>query len=119
MNDFQLKLKSIMNEYVHFVYQQTRSFPKQEMYSSVSQWRRCSLSIVLNYVEGYARNRRASRLYFLEISYGSLMESTYLIDFFKDENILDEKSYINGSKMSKEIGSMLWTEMSKLKSNLA
>jgi len=44
-----------MDEYVNFVYDVTRNSPKEEIYSSVSQWRRSTLSIVLNYIEGYAR----------------------------------------------------------------
>ncbi len=46
-----------MDEYVQFVYTVTRNFPKEEMFSSVSQWRRATLSIILNYLEGYARKK--------------------------------------------------------------
>ena len=56
--DFKEKLKLKMDEYVHFVYNVTRKFPKEELYSSVSQWRRSTLSIILNYIEGYARKNR-------------------------------------------------------------
>ena len=49
MTEFQDKLKKLMDEYVHFVYSVTRKFPKEEMYSSVSQWRRSTLSTILNY----------------------------------------------------------------------
>jgi len=50
MNKYQEQLKKKMGEYVHFVYRVTRSFPKEELYGSVSQWRRATLSIVLNYI---------------------------------------------------------------------
>ena len=43
MTPFQEKLKLLMDEYVHFVYQVTKEFPKEEIYSSVSQWRRATL----------------------------------------------------------------------------
>ena len=49
MTEFQDKLKKLMDEYVHFVYSVTRKFPKEEMYSSVFQWRRSTLSTILNY----------------------------------------------------------------------
>ena len=49
------KLKRQMDEYVHLVYRLTRKFPKEEVYGVTSQLRRASLSVILNYVEGYAR----------------------------------------------------------------
>ena len=48
-------LKRKMDEYVHLVYKITRSFPREELYGSTSQLRRAALSVVLNYIEGYAR----------------------------------------------------------------
>lgn len=65
MTDFQEKLKQLMDNYVNFVYEVTKSFPKEELYSSVSQWRRATLSIILNYIEGYARRRLLIQLNFL------------------------------------------------------
>ena len=119
MNEYQDKLKKKMNEYVHFVYAQTKNFPKQEMYGSSSQWRRSTLSIILNYIEGYARKKPLVRLNFLEIAYGSLMESDYLLDFCKQEGFLDYNNYILGADLSKQIGAMLWTEIANLGKSLA
>ncbi|MFA6215651.1 MAG: four helix bundle protein [Patescibacteria group bacterium] len=118
MNEYQNKLKKKMNEYAHFTYKQTKNFPKQEIYGSVSQWRRAALSVVLNYIEGYARRKTLVRLNFLEISYGSLMESIYLLNFSNEENFLEEKNHSEGLRLTNEIGAMLWTEISKLEKNL-
>jgi len=49
------KLKSKMDEYAHLVYEITGNFPKEEIYGITSQLRRASLSVILNYVEGFAR----------------------------------------------------------------
>lgn len=119
MNEYQSKLKQKMDEYIHFVYKQTKSFPKQEMYGSVSQWRRSTLSIILNYIEGYARKKSLVRLNFLEISYGSLMESNYLLHFSNKEGFLKKEDYGKGIKLSKEIGAMLWTEISNLEKSIS
>ena len=83
MNEYQRKLQGLMDDYVNFVYNLTRNFPKEEIYSSVSQWRRSSLSIILNYIEGYARRKPLVQLNFLEMSYGSLKESKYLFVFLE------------------------------------
>ena len=112
------KLKQKMDEYVHFVYRVTRGFPKEELYGSVSQWRRCTLSIILNYIEGYTRRRPAVQLNFFEISYGSFKESIYLLDFSKKENFLKEEDYNYGVKLAEEIGAMLWTEICNLERSI-
>ena len=54
-NDFSDKLKRKMDEYVHLVYKLTRKFPKEELYGTTSQLRRAALSVILNYIEGFAR----------------------------------------------------------------
>lgn len=118
MSEFQDKLKKILDEYVHFVYKVTRDFPKGELYGSVSRWRRATLSIILNYIEGYARKKSLVQLNFLEISYGSFKESKYLLYFSKQENFLTENDFVAGKKLAEEIGAMLWTELSSLQKSL-
>ena len=118
MNDFQLRLKSVMDDYVNLVYEITKNFPKQEIYGSISQFRRSSLSVILNYIEGYARQKSLIRLNFLEISYGSLMESDYLLEFSKKQSFMPDNDYNKCKKYTKEIGAMLWTEISNLKNSL-
>jgi four helix bundle protein len=116
--DFKKKLKKKMDEYVNFVYIVTRQFPREELYSSVSQWRRSTLSIILNYVEGYARRKTLVQLNFLEIAYGSFKESKYLLHFAKEQEYLNEEKYMTGLKLSEEIGAMLWTEVNSLSKSI-
>ncbi|HBI17363.1 MAG: S23 ribosomal protein [Candidatus Moranbacteria bacterium GW2011_GWF2_34_56] len=112
--DFKNQLKIKMDNYVHFVYKITKEFPKEELYGTTSQFRRATLSIILNYIEGYARKRPAVQLNFFEISYGSLKESKYLLYFSLGENFIDKTQHDIGMKMSDEIGAMLWTEIRNL-----
>lgn len=63
-NNFYQKLKKKMDEFVHFVYKITKDFPKEELYGITSQLRRVALSVILNYVEGFARRKRAVKLNF-------------------------------------------------------
>lgn len=114
VNDFKEKLKEKMDKYVHFVYQITKNFPKDELYGATSQIRRATLSVILNYIEGYARRKSAVQLNFFEISYGSLKESKYLIYFSLIEKYISKNDYEIGLKMAEEIGAMLWTEITNL-----
>jgi four helix bundle protein len=111
---FHEKLKSKIDSYVHGVYRVTKKFPKEEVFGSTSQIRRSSLSVALNYVEGYARRRSAVHKNFLEIAYGSLQESKYLLDFAEKENYINKEESVPLINLADEIGAMLWSTMSKL-----
>ncbi len=115
MNDsFYTKLRQKMDEYAHFVYHLTRSFPKEELYGITSQLRRSTLSIVLNYIEGYARRRDKTYRHFLDISYGSMQESKYLLEFSFQEHLLSKQDCDKALGLVNEIGAMLWTHIQKL-----
>ena len=116
--DFKEKLKRLMDEYVNFVYKVTKNFPKEELYGSVSQWRRATLSIMLNYIEGYARRKSLVQLNFFETSYGSFKESKYLLYFSNKQKFLNDSDYGYGLQLAEEIGAMLWTEINALEKSL-
>ena len=102
------KLKSKMDNFVHLVYKVTKSFPKEETFGVTSQLRRAAMSVILNYIEGYARGKNKVHKNFLQISYGSLKECKYLIYFSYTEGYLNKENYENLVKLSEEIGAMLW-----------
>ncbi len=104
-----------MDSYVHGVYANTKKFPKEELFGVTSQIRRASLSVILNYIEGFARQRSAVKLNFWEISYGSLKESKYLLHFCLVEEYLNKEDYQNLLELSEEIGAMLWKSIQSIK----
>lgn len=114
MNEYQDKLKKKMNDYVHFVYKVAKDFPKSERYGVISQIQRATLSVILNYIEGYARRKLLVKLNFLEIAYGSLKESKYLLHFSLVEKYISKDNYAKGAKLAEEICAMLWTEINNL-----
>src|ERR1700726_4715926 len=61
------------------IYEQTRSFPKEEMYGLTSQLRRASYSVPANIVEGSSRESKKDYLHFLYIARGSLSETRYFV----------------------------------------
>lgn len=112
--NFHDRLKDLIDQYVNGVYDITRKFPKDEMFGVVSQFRRAALSIMLNYVEGYARRRKSYLLNFLEISYGSLKECKYLSYFSYKRKYIQLVEYRKLEMLEEEIGAMLWGILSKL-----
>lgn len=114
MANFHDDLKSKMDEFAHQVYKLTRQFPKEEIYGITSQLRRAALSVALNYIEGYARCREKVHRNFLEISYGSLKETKYLLHFSLVEKYLSVVDYEKVIALSDEIGAMLWGTIRKL-----
>jgi four helix bundle protein len=56
------------------VYHKTANFPKEELYTLVSQMRRSAISIPGNIAEGAARRSRKELLNFLNIASGSASE---------------------------------------------
>lgn len=108
-------LKSRMDEFARITYKVTRGFPKDEMYGLTSQLRRAALSVVLNYIEGFARGTDNELKHFLRISYGSLKESKYLIFFSFREQYLIKEEYETLMSLADEIGAMTWKKIEKLK----
>ena len=66
MTEFQDKLK--MFNYVKLVYKITKDFPRDELYGIVSQLRRSAMSVILNYIGGFARFKTGYKLQFYENS---------------------------------------------------
>lgn len=61
------------------VYDQSRLFPREEIYGLTSQLRRASYSVPANIVEGASRESKRDYLHFLYIARGSLSETQYFV----------------------------------------
>jgi len=75
------------------IYRVTLKFPTQFQFSLGEQLRKSSLSIVLNIVEGGARKSLKEKHQFLNIAFGSLKETKYLIYFSKEFNLINTNFY--------------------------
>ena len=56
------------------IYQETRSFPKEELYGLSSQMRRAAVSVPCNIAEGQGRMSKKEFNQFLAVSRGSVLE---------------------------------------------
>lgn len=99
----------------HEVYLLTKKFPKEEIFGITSQLRRAALSIILNIIEGFARNRTKEYIHFLEIAYGSLKETKYLLHFSYKESYYNNEEYKRVINLAEEVGKLLWTKIQYLK----
>ena len=65
------------------IFDLTRQFPKEELFSLTAQMRRASYSIPCNIAEGAGRKSRRELLQFLNIALGSLIELETQLDIAK------------------------------------
>lgn len=103
-----------MDEYVTLVYKLSKKYPREEMFGLTSQVRRSSMSVALNYIEGYARRRKLVLVNFLEISYGSLKESQYIVYFSYKQDYISKDDWQAADVKAERIGGMLWGILNKL-----
>ena len=105
------ELKIEMHTYIKTVYKISSAFPKCELYGITSQLRRSSVSVILNYIEGFARRSgKNCKTFnnFLRISYGSLKESKYLLFLVYELNYININEYNSLNLKADKIGKMLW-----------
>ncbi len=68
------------------IYQETRSFPKEEQYGLTSQMRRAAVSIAANLAEGCGRRSESELARFMTIAQGSVSEVDYFLTLACDLN---------------------------------
>ncbi len=78
---------------VREIYRITLNLPQKFQYSLADQLRRSSLSIVLNIVEGGARRSEKEKRQFMNIAFGSLKETKYLIYFASNFELIEKTKY--------------------------
>jgi four helix bundle protein len=75
------------------VYQATRSFPADERFGLTSQARRSAVSVAANVAEGSSRSSRKDFARFVEIAYGSLMETMTHLAIAHQQGFLSRDDY--------------------------
>jgi four helix bundle protein len=75
------------------VYDITKKFPKEEMFSLTSQIRRSCYSIPSNIAEGCGKFTSLDFANYLQIALGSLNETEYFVLLSRDLNYIDETTY--------------------------
>ena len=106
------------HEFVLAVYKSTESFPLSEQYGLTSQFRRASVSISANIVEGYKKKGQKDKLRFFNIAQGSLEECRYYIILANDLKYINNEDELNDKikEVSKMLNSYCRTILNPLKS---
>ncbi len=94
-------------EYADLVYRVTRSFPADERFGLTSQLRRSAVSVSSNIAEGSSRSSRTDFARFVEIAYGSLLESISELKIAKRQEFLNEAMFDTAYKKAEVLAKML------------
>jgi len=89
------------------VYSLTKRFPKEELYTLVSQLRRSAISIPSNIAEGHSKRATKDYIRFVNIAYGSLAELETQLVISEKLNYLPAKDLEPLWEETKSIGRML------------
>jgi len=105
--DFEnLKVYQKALEYVDFVYEMTRNFPKAETLSLTDQLRRASVSICLNIAEGSGGSKIEFNR-FLKIARRSVRECVAITEISCRQKFIDDKIKEQSRSLCSELSRMI------------
>ncbi len=94
-------------EYADLIYRVTQTFPAEERFGLTSQLRRSAVSVSSNIAEGSSRASRTDFTRFIEIAYGSLLESVSELEIAKRQQFLNDEMFEKAYKSAEELAKML------------
>ena len=116
MQDYKsLKVWEKAHSFTVKVYEITKAFPKEELYSLTNQLRRAASSIPANIAEGCGKNSKQELAHFLNIALGSSNESEYYLILSKDLTYLEETNYNILYNLINEVKGMLIALINKVR----
>ena len=105
------------HELVLAVYPATNSWPRPELYGLTSQIRRAAVSAAANIAEGAAKRGPREFRRYLDISFGSLSEVSYLLRVARDLHYLTEQAYEALEIVRTRASQVTWKLYSSMKSS--
>jgi len=100
---YRLEVWKLGMNLVNEVYLLTKKFPKDEMFSLVSQLRRAAISVPLNIAEGSAKRTNKDFANFVRIALGSLMETMTCIEISFSQKYIVQAEYDKIQEMVQEL----------------
>lgn len=103
MRDFRkIKAWQLADDLAVAVYEDSKGFPREEIYGITSQVRRSASSVAADIVEGASRESAKDYAHFLQIARGSLAETQYFLHLAKRLGYLDEAQADSVGALAKE-----------------
>ena len=100
------------------IYQTTRKFPREEMYSLSDQMRRASVSVTSNVAEGFGRQGYKEKIQFYYIAHGSLTELENQLFIAKDVGYLNNIDFEKIMSLANNVHALLLGFIKKSKTFL-
>lgn len=94
-------------ELVKCVYSALSAFPQTEKFALADQLRRAVISVSSNIAEGSAKESEKDQIRFIEIAYGSLMETFCQLQLAQDLNYISRAEFDEIAVRIQEIARML------------
>jgi four helix bundle protein len=85
----------------------TKDFPIDERFGLSSQLRRSAVSVSANLAEGSSRSSRSDMARFIEIAYGSLLESVTIFEIAKRQQFLSSATCAEAYRQAESLARML------------
>lgn len=94
-------------DYADFVYNVTKDFPAEERFGLISQLRRSAVSVSANVAEGSSRSSKVDMARFIEIAYGSLLESVTNFEIAKRQEFVSIANCGEAYRQAETLAKML------------
>ena len=94
-------------EYADVIYDVTQSFPTDERFGLTNQMRRAAVSISSNIAEGSSRESRRDFARFVEIAYGSLIETVSQAHISNRRKFLTNEAFADVTQRADQLARML------------
>jgi four helix bundle protein len=94
-------------EYADLVYRVTQGFPTEERFGLATQLRRSAVSVSSNIAEGSSRSSRTDFARFVEIAYGSLLESISELEIAKRQEFLNSEMFETAYMAAEDLARIL------------
>jgi len=102
-----LDVWNIAIEYADEVYRITKAFPADELFGLTSQMRRSSVSVSANIAERSGRSSKKDFSRFIEIAFGSLMETISHLTVAQRQRFVSANNYQQLYEQAERVGRML------------
>uniref|UniRef100_A0A7C4M1X5 Four helix bundle protein n=1 Tax=candidate division CPR3 bacterium TaxID=2268181 RepID=A0A7C4M1X5_UNCC3 len=114
---YNLEVWQVGHSLVLDIYRITNRFPKNELFCLTSQIRKASVSVTSNLAEGFGRSSYKEKIYFYNISMGSVIEIQNQLLISSDLKYISKEDFLFIGEKTIKIHKMINALIKKIKIN--